>query len=83
MALNAYEIRLEALKMAKDLCMDDWYREKDKFVREWEEKCAYVRDSSRVQSVDIPAYPNIPDVPSPNKIVTKAKELYKFINDKG
>ena len=72
---NPFEIRLETLKMAKEMM--------DKQV-EMQEQLAYqVLDQYKEQGKDIAEFyaTYTPKMYQPSEIVKKADELYKFISD--
>lgn len=76
MSTNPYEIRLELLKMAKDLLLDEYYSEKQKIVDPWQLETSMASIPSK-----IPKYPDLPKFPSEQDIIKKAHELNKFISN--
>jgi hypothetical protein len=73
MSKTPYEIRLEILKMAKDLMFEPIYQKRQTLVDEHHCK---ITDDNRASL----SYPTLPDFPSSTDIVTKAEELKKFVD---
>jgi len=84
--MNAYEIRLSVLNMAKELVKDQ-HNDKAEEARENHsiQRDAYfnaIRDD-KSKSTDIPQL-SLPVFPSSDDVVKKAEELYTFVSkDKG
>lgn len=64
-----YEIRLEVLKMARELVMEETYMNRDHVMELW-------------QAQDRKGNLDWPEFPSNEKILDKAQELYSFIATK-
>lgn len=64
-----YEIRLEVLKMARELVMEEMYTKRDYVMEIWQ---ANDRKGTLVY----------PDFPSNDRILEKAQDLYGFIATK-
>jgi len=73
MSKTPYEIRLEILKMAKDLMFEPIYQKRQTLVDEHHCK---ITDDNRASL----SYPTLPDFPSSTDIVAKAEELKKFVD---
>jgi hypothetical protein len=73
MSKTPYEIRLEILKMAKDMVFEPIYQKRQTLVDEYHCK---LTDANR----GVIAYPTLPDFPSSTDIVAKAEELKKFVD---
>jgi hypothetical protein len=74
MASTPYEIRLELLKMSKDLLEQNFHTRRDTAMRQWELAVSAHKDGQEFLT-EIPAYP------SENEIINKAKLLNEFISD--
>jgi len=74
--MNPFEIRLEILKMAKELQMDQYFAERDAANLNWENEKAKKEQNYSEELLEFP------DVPSSEDILKRAKELYAFIQEK-
>lgn len=72
---NPYEIRLEVLHMAKDLILNDWSLRREDLIQDWHMKVGKSECS-------VP-YPDIPQFPTDETIINKAKTLIEFVNTSG
>lgn len=75
--LTPFEIRLELLKMAKELLMENYYSDKDRLSQEWQVKV----DVAKLNGQPIPEHPAFPAYPSENDIITKAQTLNGFVSN--
>lgn len=78
MAQSGYEIRLELLKMAKELLEQEFHSKRDLIMQEYNYKCAIAIDAK----TELPAMPSLPEMPTMDQITAKAGELNTFINQK-
>lgn len=78
MAQSGYEIRLELLKMAKDMLEQEWHSKRDLIMSEYGHKCGVAMDAK----TELPPKPDLPTMPTMQEIVDKAGELNQFINQK-
>jgi ubiquinone biosynthesis protein COQ9 len=76
--MEAYEIRLELLKMAKDILMEDWYCKRNAIESVYSQK----RDISMAQEYNryVVDYPDIPEVPTSDNITALASKLNEFVS---
>ena len=74
--MTAFEIRLELLKMAKDMLEQDYYASKEKISSEYAVKCESARQTGQL----IPEHPGYPAYPSETDIIKKAAELNGFVS---
>jgi len=84
-ATNGYTIRLEVLKMAKEMAEQDYYSNRDSLRQAWELQVDFARQKASSQgfhNVEFPKEPSYPTFPSPDAIKAKANELYQFITTK-
>jgi len=75
MSTNGYEIRLELLKMAKEMLEQDWHAQRDAIMTDYHTKAS--RDENF-----IPAPPTFKSFPTEEEIIKKAKVLNEFVAQK-
>ena len=81
-ASNGYMIRLEVLKMAKEMAEQDFYSQRDILSSHYQQEIEFARnkaDRLGFDNVVFPTEPSLPIYPSPDSIKSKANELYQFI----
>lgn len=78
MAQSGYEIRLELLKMAKELLEQEYHSKRDLIMQEYNYLCAIAIENKQ----NLPTKPDLPGMPTMTEITEKAKELNEFINQK-
>ena len=76
--MDAYEIRLELLKMSKDLLMEDWNSQRHALENVYFQKreIAMAQESNQT----VVDYPTLPAVPSSNTITELANKLNDFVS---
>jgi len=74
METSPFAIRLEVLKMAKELSESKFFTLRDQVQSNW--------DNTRDSEGKAPTELVFPDFPSEEEILRKAKELYKFVQEK-
>ena len=79
MSMTPFEVRLEVLKMAKELIMDNYYAQRDKVNQQYETLRCFNMDNK----LSAPDYPELPKAPTEDEIITKAKALNDFVSDTG
>lgn len=77
MSMTPFEIRLELLKMAKEMLMDDYYSNKDRISQDWSIKC----ETAKVRGEVPPEHPALPTIPSEQDIINKAQTLNGFVSN--
>lgn len=79
---NAFEIRLEILKMAKELAMDEYFAKRDTYYQDWQLQVDLIKDSpiKGNKEVDLPKCPSIKP-PTTEEILRKSEELYRFVSN--
>ena len=82
MSTNGYEIRLELLKMSKEMLEQDWHAHRDMIRAQWEQEVNLVQ--IRAHAVDqpvesVPTQPTFRPFPTEEEIIKKAKVLNEFI----
>ena len=75
--LTPFEIRLELLKMAKELLLEDYQSSKERLVNEWQVKV----ESAKLNGQAIPDHPAFPTYPSETDIIAKAQALNGFVSN--
>ena len=86
--MNAYEIRLDILKMAQGLVSDKYYQKRDtlqaaddRAQNQWHESCRDTRSTMENSH----AYVNGKTIdklyPTSDEIIAQADELYQFVAD--
>jgi len=75
--LTPFEIRLELLKMAKDMLSDDYYGKREIISNEFSNKC----DIAKIHGTEIPTHPGFPAYPSEADIIAKAQTLNGFVSN--
>jgi len=76
MSMTPYEIRLELLKMAKEMLTDDYYGKREVISNEWTTKV----EESKINGTPSPADPGFPPFPSEEEIIKKAEMLNGFVS---
>ena len=75
--MTPFEIRLELLKMAKDMLYDSYNAERDKITQDWNIKCDTAKSKGEVP----PEHPALPAIPSETDIINKAQTLNGFVSN--
>ena len=75
--LTPFEIRLELLKMAKDMLSDEYYGKRESISNDWSTKV----ESAKLNGGTIPDHPGFPPYPSENEIINKAQVLNGFVSN--
>jgi hypothetical protein len=71
--MSPFEIRLEVMKMAKDLVTESYYQRTNESLENWNN--SKVNDHA-AEDLRFPEFPKTDD------ILAKARDLYAFIQDK-
>ena len=74
--LTPFEIRLELLKMAKEMLEQDYYGNREKVSNEYAAKC----DHAKMNGQPIPEHPGFSPFPSEIEVIKKATELNGFVS---
>ena len=75
---DAFHLRLDLLKMAKEMLENDYFGEREKISSDWAIK---VQTAEKLGQTP-PEHPGFPDYPASSAIIAKAKELNKFISER-
>ena len=76
MSMTPFEIRLELLKMSKDLLVSEFDSKKQSLVESWQTEV----ESAKIAGVTSPVYPTLPTFPTEKDIVSKAEALNNFVS---
>ena len=76
MSMTPYEIRLELLKMAKDMLTDDYHTKRDALNQQWHSQV----DAAKIAGTSSPDFPALPPFPTEDEIVKKAEALNQFVS---
>ena len=75
--MTPFEIRLELLKMAKDMLSDEYYGKREVISNDWHMKV----ESAKLNGGTIPEHPGFPSYPSEAEIIAKAVALNGFVSN--
>jgi hypothetical protein len=75
--MTPFEIRLELLKMARDMLHDSYNAERDRITQDWNIKC----DTAKSKGETPPEHPALPSIPSEQEIIAKAQTLNGFVSN--
>jgi hypothetical protein len=75
--LTPFEIRLELLKMAKDMLSDEYYGKREQISNDWSTKV----ESAKLNGGTIPDHPGFPAYPLETDIIAKAQVLNGFVSN--
>jgi hypothetical protein len=75
--LTPFEIRLELLKMAKDMLNDDYYGKREVISNSWQAKL----EIAKINGGELPEHPGFPTYPSEAEIISKAQVLNGFVSN--
>lgn len=75
--LTPFEIRLELLKMAKDMLSDEYYGKREVISNDWHMKV----ESAKLNGGEMPVHPGFPSFPSETEIIAKAQVLNGFVSN--
>jgi hypothetical protein len=75
--MSPFEIRLELLKMARDMLYDSYNAERDRLQQDWHIKCETARSKGEIP----PEHPGLPTIPSETDIISKATSLNSFVSN--
>ena len=75
--LTPFEIRLELLKMAKEMLTEDYYGKREVVSNDWQTKV----ESAKINGGTIPDHPGFPAYPVETEIIAKAQVLNGFVSN--
>jgi hypothetical protein len=74
--MTPFEIRLELLKMAKDMLTEDYYGKREQVSNDWQVKV----ENARHAGAQPPEHPGFPAYPTETEIIAKAATLNGFVS---
>jgi hypothetical protein len=74
--LTPFKIRLELLKMAKEMLAEEYYGKKEQVTQDWQVRVENARHAGSVP----PDHPAMPTYPTESDIVAKAAALNGFVS---
>ena len=74
--MSPFEIRLELLKMAKEILEQDYFGKREQMSSDWTVKV----ENARHAGATPPDHPGFPAYPSETDIIKKATELNGFVS---
>ena len=75
--MTPFEIRLELLKMARDMLYDEYNGQRDRISQNLNMQC----ESAKSKGENPPEHPGLPSIPSEADIITKAQTLNGFVSN--
>ncbi len=75
--MTPFEIRLELIKMAKEMLEQDYYAHRERISNEWATKV----DIAKINGGEIPEHPGFPSYPTESDIIAKAQVLNGFVSN--
>ena len=75
--MTPFEIRLELLKMSRDMLYDDYHAQTNRLQQEWHVVC----DTAKAKGETPPKYPALLTIPSETDIISKAATLNGFVSN--
>ena len=73
--MSPFEIRLDLLKMSKDMLEQDFHTRRETALRQWEHAVSMNQDGKEFLT-------EVPHYPTEYQVILKAKTLNEFISDK-
>jgi hypothetical protein len=77
MSKTPFEIRLELLRMAKEMLEQDYFAKREQISSDWNSQITLAMNSN---SSSLPAHPGFPEYPNELDIIQKAQVLNNFIS---
>jgi hypothetical protein len=75
--MTPFEIRLELLKMAKDMLSEDYHGKREVISNVWHSQL----EIAKINGGELPVHPGFPAYPSEADIITKAQTLNGFVSN--
>ena len=75
--LSPFEIRLELLKMSKDLLTEEFLAKKESITEGWISKT----EVAKLNGTALPDHPGFPAIPTETEIIAKATALNGFVSN--
>ena len=75
--MTPFEIRLELLKLAKDMLEQDYHAKREAVHNNWQ----VASENARLQGQPLPMQPEFPPFPSETDIMAKAQTMNTFVSN--
>jgi hypothetical protein len=75
--LTPFEIRLELLKMSKDMLVEEYFGKREVISNDWSSKV----DAIKINGGAFPDHPGFPPYPSEAEVIAKAIALNGFVSN--
>jgi len=82
--ISAYQIRLELLKLSKEILTENWYNKKESVTRDYETEIRYIDDQNSKSLIGVakyPAFPSMESYPSEEDIIENAIRMNDFVSN--
>jgi hypothetical protein len=74
--MNAFQLRLELIKIAKDMLEQEYHSKREVIHNNWQ----VATENARTQGQNLPNQPELPPFPSEEDIIKKAQTLNGFVS---
>lgn len=74
--MTPFEIRLELLKLSKEMLEQDYYASREVSHNNWNSAC----ENARQRGEPLPPQPSLPTFPSEDEVIAKANALNQFVS---
>ena len=75
--MTPFEIRLELLKLSKDMLEQEYMAKREVSHNNWQ----VASENARIQGQNLPTQPELPSFPSEQEIINKAQALNGFVSN--
>jgi len=75
--MTPFEIRLELLKLAKDMLEQDYFAKREVSHNNWQVSS----ENARLAGTSLPNQPELPSYPSEQDVIVKAQSLNTFVSN--
>ena len=75
--MTPFEIRLELLKIARDMLYDCYHADRERLSQDWNIKC----ETAKIKGDTPPEHPSLPTPPSEIDVISKAQTLNGFVSN--
>ena len=75
--MTPFEIRLELLKLSKDMLEQEYMAKREVAHNNWQ----VASENARIQGQNLPTQPEFPPFPSEQEIINKAQALNGFVSN--
>ena len=74
--MTPFELRLELLKLSKDMLGEDYFAKREVSHNNWQTSC----ENARQRGESLPPQPDLPAYPSEIEIIAKAQTFNDFVS---